>query len=148
LIEYVPAPDVTDTVPMVVVPFKIKVIVPVGVPAPGDTTASVVDSVMVWPTTSVPVAVGVVKVVAAFVAVVVLVSVGAAGMLAFPGCEYVTVQVPVGLVIVIEAVPEPVPEQLPDAVMLTGRPELAVAATVKLLPNGALAGLGVVIVIV
>jgi hypothetical protein len=46
------------------------------------------------------------------------------------------------------AEPVPLPEQAPAVVMLTGRPELAVAATVKVLLSAALAGAAVVTVIV
>ena len=49
---------------------------------------------------------------------------------------------------VIVALPVPEPEQLPLAVMLTGKPELAVAATEKVSPNSALPGAGVVTVMV
>ena len=55
---------------------------------------------------------------------------------------------PVLLVTVIVALPVPEPEQLPLAVMLTGKPELAVAATGKVSPNSALPGAGVVTVMV
>jgi hypothetical protein len=49
---------------------------------------------------------------------------------------------------VIVAEPEPVPEQPPLVVIATARPELAVAATVNVLPYTALAGAAVVTVIV
>ena len=96
----------------------------------------------------VPVGTGVLNVVAAFAAVVVSVSMGAALKFPFPDWEYVTVQATVELVMVMVADPEPLPEQPPEPAMLTGKPELAVAATVKLAPKGALAGLCVVMVIV
>jgi hypothetical protein len=57
-------------------------------------------------------------------------------------------QVPVAAVMVIVAEPVPLPEHAPPVVMLTGRPELAVAATVKVLLSAALAGAAVVTVIV
>jgi hypothetical protein len=56
--------------------------------------------------------------------------------------------VPVDAVIVMVAEPVPLPEQAPPAAMLTGKSELAVAATMKLLPSAALAGAAVVTVIV
>src|SRR5881409_969813 len=104
--EYVPAPDVTLAAPIRVAPFKKNEMVPVGVPAPGAVTASVVEIVIVWPTISVPVALGVVKLVAACVAVVVSVTTGAAPKVASPAWEKVTVQVPVGLVMVMVADPD------------------------------------------
>jgi hypothetical protein len=58
------------------------------------------------------------------------------------------VHVPVAAVIVIVADPVPLPEQAPLAVMLTGSPELAVAATMNVLLSAALAGAAVVTVIV
>jgi hypothetical protein len=58
------------------------------------------------------------------------------------------VHVPVAAVIVIVAEPEPLPEQAPLAVTLTGRPELAVAATMNVLLSAALAGAAVVTEIV
>jgi hypothetical protein len=58
------------------------------------------------------------------------------------------VQVPLALPIVIIAEPLPIPLQTPLAVIATGNPELAVAATVKVLLYAALAGAGVVTVIV
>jgi hypothetical protein len=58
------------------------------------------------------------------------------------------VHVPVAAVIVIVAEPVPLPEQAPLAVMLTGSPELAVAATMNVLLSAALAGAAVVTVIV
>src|SRR5437667_228977 len=97
----------------------------------------------------VPVGNGALNVVAAFAAVVVSVRVGAALKFAFPGWEYVTVQATVELVMVmVVADPEPLPEQPPEPAMLTGKAELALAATVKLAPKGQLAGLCVVMVIV
>jgi hypothetical protein len=58
------------------------------------------------------------------------------------------VQVPVAkvIVMVVEPVPRPVQAPLPE--MLTGSPELAVAATMKALLSAALAGAAVVTVIV
>ncbi len=67
----------------------------------------------------------------------------------FPGWLYCTPQEAVLLVIVIVA--EPVadpPEQPPVVVMVTGRPELAPAATSKLTPYAAVGGAGVVTLIV
>jgi hypothetical protein len=58
------------------------------------------------------------------------------------------VQVPVPLFIVIVAEPDPVPVQGPVVVMATGRPELAVAATGKVVVYTAVPGAGVVTVIV
>jgi hypothetical protein len=58
------------------------------------------------------------------------------------------VHVPVAAVIVIVAEPVPLPEQDPLPAMLTGRPELAVAATMNALLSAALAGAAVVTVIV
>jgi hypothetical protein len=58
------------------------------------------------------------------------------------------VHVPVAAVIVIVAEPVALPEQDPLAVMLTGSPELAVAATMNVLLSAALAGAAVVTVIV
>jgi hypothetical protein len=58
------------------------------------------------------------------------------------------VQVPVPLVIVIVAEPDPEPVQKPVVVMATGRPELAIAATGKVVLYTAVPGAGVVIVIV
>jgi hypothetical protein len=55
---------------------------------------------------------------------------------------------PVAAVIVMIADPVPLPEQAPLPVMLTGRPELAVAATMNVLLSAALAGAAVVTVIV
>ena len=50
---------------------------------------------------------------------------------------------------VMVALPVPVPEHVTVLlVMVTGNPELAVAATVKLLPTAAFAGAGVVTVII
>ena len=57
-------------------------------------------------------------------------------------------QIPVPLVIVIVAEPLPPPLQTPVVVIATGNPELAVAATLKVEPFAALAGAGVVTVIV
>ena len=57
-------------------------------------------------------------------------------------------QVPELLVIVIVAEPLPEPVQDPLVVIATGKPELAVAATLKLSPLPALPGAGVVTVIV
>ena len=57
-------------------------------------------------------------------------------------------QVPLAAVMVMVAVPEPLPEQTPLEAMLTGRPELAVAATMKVLLSAALAGAAVVTVMV
>ena len=65
-----------------------------------------------------------------------------------PAWVYVTVQVPVAAVIVIVADPVPLPVQAPLAAMLTGKSELAVAATMNELPSAALAGAAVVTVIV
>ena len=59
---------------------------------------------------------------------------GAGLELALPAWLKETVQVPVPLVIVIEAEPVPPPLQTPEVVIATGRPELAVAATPKLVP--------------
>jgi hypothetical protein len=59
-----------------------------------------------------------------------------------------TVQEPVPLVIVIVADPLPLPVQKPLTVMETGKPELAVAATLKVEPFSADAGAEVVTVIV
>ena len=56
--------------------------------------------------------------------------------------------VPLPLVIVIVAEPLPPPVQTPLEVIATGNPELAVAATVKVVPFAALAGAWVVTVIV
>jgi len=58
------------------------------------------------------------------------------------------VQVPLAAVMVMVAEPEPLPEQTPLEAMLTGRPELAVAATMKVLLSAALAGAAVVTVMV
>jgi hypothetical protein len=55
--------------------------------------------------------------------------------------------VPVLLVVVMVAEPEPLPLHTPDVVMTTGRPELAVAATPKVELKAALAGAGTVTVI-
>jgi hypothetical protein len=57
-------------------------------------------------------------------------------------------QVPVAAVMVMVAEPEPLPEQAPLAAMLTGSPELAVAATGKVLLPAALVGAAVVTVMV
>jgi hypothetical protein len=57
-------------------------------------------------------------------------------------------QVPVAAVMVMVAEPDPLPEQAPLDAMLTGSPELAVAATEKVLLSAALAGAAVVTVIV
>ena len=57
-------------------------------------------------------------------------------------------QVPIAAVIVIVAELVPVPVQASLAVMLTGRPELAVAVTMNVLLTAALAGAAVVTVIV
>jgi hypothetical protein len=57
-------------------------------------------------------------------------------------------QVPVAAVMVMVAEPNPLPEQAPLDAMLTGRPELAVAATMKVLLSAALAGAAVVTVMV
>ena len=81
---------------------------------------------------------GVLKAVSALVAVVITVWV-AGPYVAFDPTEYVTVQLVVELVIMMVDDPEPF-EQPPDAEMLTGKPEVAVGATVKLLPYGWLAG--------
>ena len=62
-----------------------------------------------------------------------------------PTWSYKTVQVPVPLVIVKV---EPTFVQTPDALYATSSPEVAVAETVKLAPNTALAGAGVVTAIV
>jgi hypothetical protein len=56
--------------------------------------------------------------------------------------------VPVPLFIVIVAEPVPVPVQEPVVVMVTGRPELAVAATGKVVLYTAVPGAAVVTVIV
>jgi hypothetical protein len=58
------------------------------------------------------------------------------------------VQVPVAAVMAMVAEPEPLPEQAPLAAMLTGKPELAAAATEKVLLSAALAGAAVVTVMV
>jgi hypothetical protein len=55
---------------------------------------------------------------------------------------------PVSLVMVIVAEPEPVPVQGPVAVMATARPELEVASTGKVAVFAAIPGAAVVIVIV
>ena len=57
-------------------------------------------------------------------------------------------QVPVAAVMVIVAELVPLPAQAPLEVMLTGRPELAVAATMNVLLSAAVAGAAVVTVIV
>jgi hypothetical protein len=54
----------------------------------------------------------------------------------------------VPLVIVMLAKPVPLPEQTPEVVMATSRPEVAVAVTVKVALNKALPGACVVTVIV
>ena len=56
----------------------------------------------------------------------------AGGKLASPGWLKWTTQVPVPLSIMIVAVFVPLPEQTPVVVIATGKPELAVAATLKL----------------
>ena len=56
--------------------------------------------------------------------------------------------VPVAAVIVIVVDPVPLPVQAPLAAMLTGKSELAVAATMNVLLSAALAGAAVVTVIV
>jgi hypothetical protein len=58
------------------------------------------------------------------------------------------VQIPVAAVMVTVAEPEPLPEQAPLDAILTGKPELAVAATGKVLLSAALAGAAVVTVMV
>jgi hypothetical protein len=58
------------------------------------------------------------------------------------------VQAPVAAVMVIVAEPEPLPEQAPLDAILTGKPELAVAATGKVLLSAALVGAAVVTVMV
>jgi hypothetical protein len=58
------------------------------------------------------------------------------------------VQVPLVLPIVIVAEPLPLPLHIPLVVIATAKPELAVAATPKVLLYAALAGAGVVTVIV
>jgi hypothetical protein len=58
------------------------------------------------------------------------------------------VQVPVAAVMVMVAETEPLPEQAPLDAILTGKPELAVAATGKVLLPAALAGAAVVTVMV
>lgn len=55
---------------------------------------------------------------------------------------------PVPLVIVIVAEPVPLPEQTPDVLMLTRRPDDAVAATLKVALYVAFTGAGVVTEIV
>jgi hypothetical protein len=58
------------------------------------------------------------------------------------------VQVPVAADMVTVADPEPLPVHAPLEAMLTGSPELAVAATMNVLLSAALAGAAVVTVIV
>jgi hypothetical protein len=65
-----------------------------------------------------------------------------------PAWLYVTVQAPVAAVMVTVAEAVPLPVQAPLAAMLTGSPELAVAATGNLLVSAALAGAAMVTVIV
>ena len=76
---------------------------------------------------------------------VVLVTCGAGLKLTLPAWLYWTVQVPVLLVMVKTA---PTLVQDPTALYVTGNPDDAVAATVKLLPNTALTGAGIVTLIV